>query len=61
MGRKKKSELAAAQLYEEMKPLIEECQKLRESFAKYEAEEKEKEEKKRAELKALQERKKNEH
>ena len=61
MGRKKKSELAAAQLYEEMKPLIEECRKLRESFAKYEAEEKEKEEKRRAELRALQERKKNEH
>lgn len=61
MGRKKKSELEALRLYEEMLPLIEECHELCESFAKYEAEEKEKEEKRKAELKALQERKKNGH
>lgn len=51
MGRRKKSE--DLQIYEDMLPLIEECHALRDSFLKYEAEENEKEEKRRAELAAF--------
>ena len=49
MGRKKKSEQAAATLYEEMKPLMEEFHALKEWFEEYKAQEKEEEERRQKE------------